>query len=204
MGIFRRQEIDLSDEGLALAAEESNGIVNQSAADGGGPLSPGNTQDIAEPAARTAPEAEGGEQGSPPRAQAAEARPEGREQGWQSAAEKISAAWPQAFAHGEELVAKMVEIGGRYGDPQLWQRSPEGIMREAAIELFGWPKNRDNEYAKIAAQAARDAALKEMSRRNQLKAGLEQPSVRKSAPAPLTEEEKILEEIRRARGRGIF
>ena len=166
MGIFRRQEIDLSDEGLALAAEESNEIANESAADGGGSLSPGDTEKMQEPAAGAEPEAAGGEQESPPLATATGGTA-GQTADWQGAAEKIAASWPQAFTQGEALVAKMVEIGSRYGDPQLWQRAPEGIMREAAIELFGWPKNRDNEYAKVAAQAARQAALKEMSRRNQ-------------------------------------
>lgn len=208
MGIFRKQEIDLSDEGLARAAEESNVIGCGSATDTGGPSSPGNPGEPPAPANIAAPEAGGREPATQPTnepiAASADAAQTEQVGLWQSAAEEITAAWPQAFSRGRELVAKMVEIGSRYGDPQLWQRAPAGIMREAALELFGWPKQRDNEYAKIAAQAAREGTLREMSRRNSGKAGLEKPSVHKSAPPPLTEEDKILEEIRRARGRGIF
>ena len=127
-----------------------------------------------------------------------------REALWQEAAASVAASWPQAMGQGQQLIAKMVEISQRYGDAQLWQRVPAGIMREAAIELYGMPLSRDNDYARIAAQSAREAALEEMNRRNQAKAGLEKRRGRQTHPPALTEEEKIIEQISQARGGSIF
>mgnify|MGYP006980315301 FL=1 len=210
MGIFRRNQIDLSDEGLALAAEDSN-VIKEAAADEGqtnirdhssavnslaaaGGLS---TEDDL-PAQETGQELE---EQQP--ALSAEQKAE-REALWQEAAASVAASWPQAMGQGQQLIAKMVEISQRYGDAQLWQRVPAGIMREAAIELYGMPLSRDNEYARIAAQSAREAALEEMNRRNQAKAGLEKRRGRQTHPPALTEEEKIIEQISQARGGSIF
>ena len=210
MGIFRRNQIDLSDEGLALAAEVSN-VIKEAAADEGqtnirdhssavnslaaaGGLS---TEDDL-PAQETGQELE---EQQP--ALSAEQKAE-REALWQEAAASVAASWPQAMGQGQQLIAKMVEISQRYGDAQLWQRVPAGIMREAAIELYGMPLSRDNEYARIAAQSAREAALEEMNRRNQAKAGLEKRRGRQTHPPALTEEEKIIEQISQARGGSIF
>ena len=210
MGIFRRNQIDLSDEGLALAAEDSN-VIKEAAADEGqtnirdhssavnslaaaGGLS---TEDDL-PAKETGQELE---EQQP--ALSAEQKAE-REALWQEAAASVAASWPQAMGQGQQLIAKMVEISQRYGDAQLWQRVPAGIMREAAIELYGMPLSRDNDYARIAAQSAREAALEEMNRRNQAKAGLEKRRGRQTHPPALTEEEKIIEQISQARGGSIF
>ena len=210
MGIFRRNQIDLSDEGLALAAEDSN-VIKEAAADEGqtnirdhssavnslaaaGGLS---TEDDL-PAQETGQELE---EQQP--ALSAEQKAE-REALWQEAAASVAASWPQALGQGQQLIAKMVEISQRYGDAQLWQRVPAGIMREAAIELYGMPLSRDNDYARIAAQSAREAALEEMNRRNQAKAGLEKRRGRQTHPPALTEEEKIIEQISQARGGSIF
>ena len=210
MGIFRRNQIDLSDEGLALAAEDSN-VIKEAAADEGqtnirdhssavnslaaaGGLS---TEDEL-PAQETGQELE---EQQP--ALSAEQKAE-REALWQEAAASVAASWPQAMGQGQQLIAKMVEISQRYGDAQLWQRVPAGIMREAAIELYGMPLSRDNDYARIAAQSAREAALEEMNRRNQAKAGLEKRRGRQTHPPALTEEEKIIEQISQARGGSIF
>ena len=210
MGIFRRNQIDLSDEGLALAAEDSNVIIEAAADEGqtnirdhssavnslaaAGGLS---TEDDL-PAHETGQELE---EQQP--ALSAEQKAE-REALWQEAAASVAASWPQAMGQGQQLIAKMVEISQRYGDAQLWQRVPAGIMREAAIELYGMPLSRDNEYARIAAQSAREAALEEMNRRNQAKAGLEKRRGRQTHPPALTEEEKIIEQISQARGGSIF
>ena len=210
MGIFRRNQIDLSDEGLALAAEDSN-VIKEAAADEGqtnirdhssavnslaaaGGLS---TEDDL-PAQETGQELE---EQQP--ALSAEQKAE-REALWQEAAASVAASWPQAMGQGQQLIAKVVEISQRYGDAQLWQRVPAGIMREAAIELYGMPLSRDNDYARIAAQSAREAALEEMNRRNQAKAGLEKRRGRQTHPPALTEEEKIIEQISQARGGSIF
>lgn len=207
MGIFRRNQIDLSDEGLALAAEESN--ANQgAAADERQPAdeSTGIVADIPDGSASVAADApELSEQISAvPAAGLNPAEKAEREALWQEAAATIAGSWPQALGQGEMLIAKMVEISQRYGDPELWQRAPEGIMREAAIELYGLPLNRDNDYARAAAQSARTAALAEMNRRNQAKAGLDKRRGRPAPPAAMTEEEQIIEQISRAKGKGIF
>ena len=118
--------------------------------------------------------------------------------------DNITASWPQAAGQGQALIAKMNEIGARYGDPLLWQRAPEGIMREAAIELFGLPRTKDNTYAKVAAEAARNAAMEEMLRRDKAKAGLAKKKGGSSPAAPPSEEEKIVAEIAKARDHRIF
>ena len=215
MGIFRRNQIDLSDEGLALAAAESNVIKEAAVDQEPAPLSGDNASSLAADSlapqgesgadeddrdGEIRPEPTDGETGQPlPAAVRAE-----RETLWQEAAQAVAASWPQAMGQGQQLITKMVEISERYGDRELWQRAPEGIMREAAIELYGLPERRDNGYAKLAAQSAREAALEEMNRRNQAKAGLEKRRGRQSRPPALTEEEKIIEQISHARGRGIF
>ena len=210
MGIFRRNQIDLSDEGLALAAEDSN-VIKEAAADEGQAeirdhslainslaITEGSSTEDDLPAQETGQELE---EQQP--ALSAEQKAE-REALWQEAAASVAASWPQAMGQGQQLVAKMVEISQRYGDAQLWQRVPAGIMREAAIELYGMPLSRDNDYARIAAQSARAAALEEMNRRNQAKAGLEKRRGRQTHPPALTEEEKIIEQISQARGGSIF
>lgn len=211
MGIFRRNQVDLSDEGLALAAEESN--VNEAAAADESFDSAAISQQLvdageeaaAEPANATEAFADNqpGAEADGAQALSAAAKAE-RESLWQAAAAEIAASWPQAMGEGQALIAKMVEISERYGDRDLWQRTPSGIMREAAIELFGLPTTRDNEYAKMAAQSARAAAMEEMNRRNNAKAGLSKRRGRQNRPPVLTEEEKIIEEIANARSRGIF
>ena len=48
------------------------------------------------------------------------------------------------------------------------------------------------------------AALAEMNRRNQAKAGLDKRRGRPAPPAAMTEEEQIIEQISRAKDKGIF
>ena len=216
MGIFRRNQIDLSDEGLALAAEESNAI-DKAAADEDQPafaqghtvssltadtLATGEEDSLGDDLPAEESQQESFARGDKQPLTAAEKAE--KEALWQEAAASVAASWPQAMGQGQQLIAKMVEISQRYGDSELWQRAPAGIMREAAIELYGMPSNRDNDYARMAAQSAREAALMEMNTRNQAKAGLAKRRGRQSPPPALTEEEKIIEQISQARGRGIL
>ena len=200
MGIFRHNEIDLSDEGLFPTAAESNEMSKEAAADREQPAA--ETEKDAAPLTpeRTA-EGEPGE--------AAEELLSGdelaeRDAAWQTAAAEVVALWPQAKGAGRELIARMNEIGARYGDPLLWQKAPAGIMREAAIELYGLPRTRDNDYAKAAARAAREAALSEQERRSQAKAGLARGKKARRPAAPPSEEERIIAEIAEARRHSIF
>ncbi len=197
MGIFRKHDIDLSDEALNQTAEDSNEIANGSATEAAEASAQQNPEsDAQDDSEETAEQAEHN-----PLDQEAQAE---RESQWQQAREQIADLWPEAMGEGEKLISRMVEIGERYGDPQLWQRSPQGIMREAAIELFGLPKERDNGYARIAAEAAREAAMQEMSLRDQAKTGLAKTKSRQAPPPPLTEEEKIINAIAKARRGSIF
>lgn len=214
MGIFGKREIDLSDEALAAAAEQSNEIASGSAAEHSQNDASHEQSDLEQQLNGNQQQTAEAEEEQTEMEQAAaseleqdpwdsEAKAE-RENLWQQAKAETAELWPQAMGEGEKLISKMIEIGERYGDPQLWQRSPAGIMREAAIELFGLPRQRDNAYARLAAESAREAALKEMSLRNQAKIGLHKNNSRQAPPAPLTEEEKIIESISRAKKSNIF
>lgn len=200
MGIFRRNQIDLSDEGLALTAEESNEMPEQAAADQNGLSAEADMDGLQQE--RDMEAEEGQEETSPVELSPGEKAE--REAAWRQAVEKTAAQWPQAAGQGKELILKMNEIGSRYGDPLLWQKAPESIMQEAAIELFGMPVAKDNDYAGAAARAARAAVLREQDRRAAAKLGLAKArSIRRPA-APPSEEERIVAEIAGAKRRGIF
>ena len=193
MGIFRHDNIDLSDEGLAAAAEINEDAKEESAV-GKGLLDA---------------ETEEQQNTGMPAAASRQADANDRENDempikWRQAAEKIAAAWPQAKGQGKELIARMTEISRRYGDPQLWQREPEGLLREAAIELFGMPLTRDNNYALEAAEAARKAAISDLERREQSKLGLAKRKSNIAPPQKPSYEQQIWNEIAAARDSSIF
>lgn len=194
MGIFRHDNIDLSDEGLAAAAEINEDAKEESAA-GKGLLdaeTEEQTQNTDLPAAASR------------QADANDRENDERPIKWRQAAEKIAAVWPQAKGQGKELIARMTEISRRYGDPQLWQREPEGLLREAAIELFGMPLTRDNNYALEAAEAARKAAISDLERREQSKLGLAKRKSNIAPPQKPSYEQQIWNEIAAARDSSIF
>lgn len=97
----------------------------------------------------------------------------------------------------------MVEISCRYGDETLWQRAPGGLMREAAVELFGMPRRSDPavlaEVVRQAHQQGRQQALQQQ----QAKAGLS-PHISQQQPAAPSAEEQIIHDMMRARSSAIF
>ena len=125
-------------------------------------------------------------------------------QRWQEAARSVADHWPQIKGDLPALLARMKAISESYGDPTLWQRAPAGIMREAAVELYGMPSRPDDGALYQAVRAAHEQGRKAAADRRRALAGLAPPQISRSAPPPLTEEEKILQDMRRARKGRLF
>lgn len=125
-----------------------------------------------------------------------------REAAWQQAACETVQHWPQIRQDMPAVLHKMVEISRRYGDETLWQRAPGGLMREAAVELFGMPRRSDPaalaEAVRQAHQQGRQQALQQ-----QAKAGLA-PHISQQQPAAPSAEEQIIRDMMRARSSAIF
>jgi|GEM_PF-6924763 len=123
---------------------------------------------------------------------------------WGQAAGELDRLWPELASRKAELFNKMGEISSRYGDPALWRRQPQGIMREAALELLGPPRGRVDQAVREAVKAARQAALAEAEARQRAKIGLAPGAAARSGPPSLTEEQKLIRAMSSAKGRGIF
>jgi len=123
---------------------------------------------------------------------------------WVKAAGELDRLWPELASRKAELFNKMGEISARYGDPALWQRQPQGIMREAALELLGPPKGRTDQAVREAVKAARQAALAEAEARQRAKLGLAPGAAGRGGPPTLTEEQKLIRAMSSAKSRGIF
>lgn len=186
MSIFRRHSEpspDLSDQ--ALTGEAAAAPAEEAAAGEEAPAAP--------PEAETAPAATLSVEPDP-----------AQEQQWQEAARSVAGHWPQIREDLPALVGRMKAISERYGDPTLWQRSPAGIMREAAVELYGMPARPDAGALAQAVRAAHEQGRRAAAERSRTLAGLAPPQVSRSAPPPLTEEEKILRDMRQARKGRLF
>ncbi|MBR0376717.1 MAG: hypothetical protein IJH59_09155 [Firmicutes bacterium] len=192
MSLFRRKEDtpDLSDQALSESAEaadeaerESGGEAQPLSAAGSGPDKAAAEPEAASPTAEPGPE---------------------QERRWQEAARSVAGHWPQIKGDLPALLARMKEISAGYGDPDLWQRAPAGIMREAAVELYGMPSRPDDGALYQAVRAAHEQGRKAAADRRRALAGLAPPQISRSAPPPLTEEEKILQDMKRARKGRLF
>lgn len=141
-----------------------------------------------------------------PGAGAAAPEPYGAEQErrWQEAARSVAGHWPQLKQDLPALLTRMKAISERYGDPDLWQRAPAGIMREAAVELYGMPARPDDGALGQAVRAAHEQGRRAAADRRRALAGLAPPQASRPAPPPLTEEEKIVRDMRRARRGRLF
>ena len=179
---------DLSDQALSESAADETG-----AADDTGPESVGEA--AADPIAASEPDKAA--------SAAAEPGPE-QEQRWQEAARSVADHWPQIKGDLPAMLTRMKAISESYGDPTLWQRAPAGIMREAAVELYGMPSRPDDGALYQAVRAAHEQGRKAAADRRRALAGLAPPQISRSAPPPLTEEEKILQDMRRARKGRLF
>lgn len=195
MSLFRRKEDtpDLSDQALSESAEAAE------RAEGAGQES--GMQEASDPTAAPGPDPDA--DASPAASPAAEPGPE-QERRWQEAARSVAGHWPQIKGDLPALLARMKEISAGYGDPDLWQRAPAGIMREAAVELYGMPSRPDDGALFQAVRAAHEQGRKAAADRRRTLAGLAPPQISRSAPPPLTEEEKILQDMKRARKGRLF
>lgn len=190
MGIFRRRNeeeaIALSDDSLlaaeAAAATAQNGEAEAAQADADEPA--------AEPETGPAP--------------ACGADAAAREEAWQQAVREATRHWPRLCDEPRQLIAKMAEISARYGDAALWQRAPAGILREAAIELFGLPSTPEAGALGAAVRQAHAEGMRLAAERSQAKLGLAPPSGAKRPPSALSEEERIIRDMAAARRGGIF
>ncbi|MBO7666872.1 MAG: hypothetical protein J6T26_00255 [Firmicutes bacterium] len=193
MSLFRRNSarIDLSDQAL------SDQALNESAAEAADSGEPDSGREASDPVAPAEAPSEA------PSEPAAEPGPE-QEQRWQEAARSVAGHWPQVKADLPALLARMKKISESYGDPDLWQREPAGIMREAAVELYGMPSRPDDGALAQAVRAAHEQGRKAAADRRRALAGLAPPQISRSAPPPLTEEEKILRDMRQARKGRLF
>ena len=197
MGIFRSKrepELDLSDD--SLLAEAMEAAVEELPA--------------AEPDAEQAERAEQAEPGADNTQSAVEAalapqpsRAE-QEQIWRAAATENARHWPQLMSDPRRLLAKMADISARYGDSSLWQRAPAGIMREAAIELYGLPQGMDSSIISGAVKQAHAEGRRLAENRHQAKLGLAPPRGASVAPPLVSEEQRIIREMMAARRGGIF
>ena len=200
MSIFRRGQNapDLSDAGLEQA-EQTQAVAEAEAVP---------EKESADPAAETEQARQAETPEATPDAEGASDScslpdPE-REQRWQEAARAVADHWPQMKEDLPALLGRMKQISERYGDPELWQRSPAGIMREAAVELYGMPPRPDAGALSQAVRAAHEQGRQAAADRRLTLAGLAPPQVSRSAPPPLTEEEKILRDMRQARKGRLF
>ena len=182
-------EVDLTDEGLYSAWEAEMADMEAEAK--------GKEEAAVE-------EGQAVEQKRIPVAKPARGTPEAGESRWQQAVADVSRQWPEMQGKMEAVVKRMTEISQRYGDSGLWQQHPAGIMREAALELFGPPSKNISRAVRAAAAAARKAALREAELRHQEKIGLSLGKSRRSDMSPLSEEEKLIRAMASAKSRGIF
>ena len=121
---------------------------------------------------------------------------------------KTAATFTQAKdADGQKtLVEKMVEISSRYGDGYLWRKNPEGMLMQAAMELWGPPKVINQQAVAAAAQSGKAAALAELQSKEVAKGQITQPQTQnnKDQTAELSEEEKIIQGIFSVNSGGLF
>ena len=194
MGIFRNRNeevIDLSDDGLIAVDTESTATAADLSFD---------TENVSEgvPA-----ESNDAESMTTTDDLVQEERVQ-REDQWKQAALSTAEHWPQVKGDLRALVSKMVEISRRYGDDQLWQRAPEGLMREAAMEMYGLPKVLDSGALSSAVRQAHEHGMQFASRQAKSKAGLAPSAVRRSKASVPSEEERIINQMRKARRTSIF
>ena len=116
--------------------------------------------------------------------------PEQQEASWAQAQRQLWSDWPQSKGDMVRLVQKMAEISARYGDPALWQRDPAGTLRYAALEIYGPPGGQREQ--------------ERLERQRQRRHSLAPSALRHGAPAPLTPEQEILQDIVRARRNGVL
>ncbi|MEG1997132.1 MAG: hypothetical protein RR051_01675, partial [Clostridiales bacterium] len=128
-----------------------------------------------------------------------------RETAWSEAWAKTADTWGDVGSTGDTLVRTLVDSSQEAGDQDLMFRQPDRMMKLAALELFGMPKEVDQEALRAATRAAREDTLRELSEKNAGKSGLAAAQqTRQMAAGTVSEEEKILEGIMAAGNSRIF
>ena len=207
MSIFKRrgeEEIDLSDQALLADAETTKHLgetpeeitqeENGETKSAGPNMEEGNTAE--ERASLPTP-------GSAAQESLVADLPD-QETVWRQATHEVVMHWPQMQGDIRKMIGKMAEISARYGDATLWQRAPGGIMREAAMELYGVPGMPEQGVFAGAVREAHAQGMKAGTASRKAKAGLGPPQVSRSALPPLSEEEKIIREMMKAKKGSIF
>ncbi|MDO4732465.1 MAG: hypothetical protein Q4B50_02970 [Bacillota bacterium] len=128
---------------------------------------------------------------------------EEQEKRWGMAQQEVLQRWPQARGNLRELVLKMAEISGRYGDGCLWQRDPENMLRLAAMELYGFPE-QDLQQVMEAALLAGQQEEARLEKERQRRLHLDTSSLHRGSPAPLSPEQEIIRAMAQARKKSIF
>ena len=126
------------------------------------------------------------------------------EQQWREAAAAVDGHWPQVRENLPAVLARMKQISQRYGDESLWQRAPVGLMREAAVELYGMPPRPDAALLQGALRSAHEQGRQAALERRRSLVGLAPPQLSRSAPPPLSEEERIIRDIAGAKRGRLF
>lgn len=93
----------------------------------------------------------------------------------------------------KQLIGKMVEISETYGDRNLWRRNPMGMLKQAAFEIYGVPKQVDQTAIDAAVAAAKQQTAADIAAKESAKTGLtiNQQNNQQKTAAPSYEEEVI-------------
>lgn len=129
------------------------------------------------------------------------------EQAFTTAMKAITTDFPNANSKEEQtqLIRKMVEISETYGDRNLWRRNPAGMLKQAALELYGVPQKVDQSAIDAAVTAAKNKTAADIAAKEAAKTGLtinQQNNQQKTATQ--TYEEKIIDEIFNVKRGGLF
>lgn len=129
------------------------------------------------------------------------------EQAFNTAMKAITTDFPNANSKEEQtqLIRKMVEISETYGDRNLWRRNPAGMLKQAALELYGVPQKVDQSAIDAAVTAAKNKTAADIAAKEAAKTGLtinQQNNQQKTATQ--TYEEKIIDDIFNVKRGGLF
>ena len=105
----------------------------------------------------------------------------------------------------KQLIGKMVEISETYGDRNLWRKNPMGMLKQAAIEIYGIPKQVNQTAIDAAVAAAKQQTAADIAAKESAKSGLtiNQQNNQQKTAAP-SYEEKVINDIFAVKGGGLF
>ena len=128
-------------------------------------------------------------------------------QTFNAALDGITTVFPEAKGKEQqkELISKMVEVSRGYGDPMLWKKNPAGMLKQAALELYGVPKQIDQAAIDAAVAAAKQQTAAAINAKESAKTGLtiNQQNNQQQTAEP-SYEEKVINDIFAVKGGGLF